>query len=221
MLPFQKILFPIDFSDAPAAMAPYVTEMAQRFGATVTVLNAFHLIHDYRLAISLEGSSNYGRAVIPYTEGLQELRKERRARLDDFASSRLSGVAHTVRMEDGDPATVIEWVTENEASDLIMMPTKGLGKFRRFLLGSVTAKVLHDVSCPVWTGVHVTETGAPPASGYRSIVCAVELNAEQPAPCKRPRFSPRLMARRFAWCTSRERMKRQPCNRSRRRLKTR
>jgi len=36
-----------------------------------------------------------------------------------------------------------------------MMPTHGLGGFRRFLLGSVTAKVLHDADCPVWTGVHL------------------------------------------------------------------
>ena len=34
-----------------------------------------------------------------------------------------------------------------------MMPTHGCGPLRRFLLGSVTAKVLHDVSTAVWTGL--------------------------------------------------------------------
>ena len=32
-----------------------------------------------------------------------------------------------------------------------MLPTHGWGPVRRFLLGSVTAKVLHDVSTAVWT----------------------------------------------------------------------
>ena len=28
---------------------------------------------------------------------------------------------------------------------------------RRLLLGSVTAKILHDAECPVWTAAHVDE----------------------------------------------------------------
>jgi hypothetical protein len=38
---------------------------------------------------------------------------------------------------------------------LIMMATRGRGLFRAALLGSVTAKVLHDADCPVWTAAHV------------------------------------------------------------------
>src|SRR5665213_1436261 len=34
--PYRRILFPTDFSQASAAMAPYVTEIARRFNATVT-----------------------------------------------------------------------------------------------------------------------------------------------------------------------------------------
>jgi len=33
-----------------------------------------------------------------------------------------------------------------------MLPTHGRTPLRRFLLGSVTAKVLHDRTVPVWTG---------------------------------------------------------------------
>jgi nucleotide-binding universal stress UspA family protein len=40
------------------------------------------------------------------------------------------------------------------------LPTHGLGAFRRSLIGSITAKVLHDAECPVWTGVHLAQ--APP-----------------------------------------------------------
>jgi nucleotide-binding universal stress UspA family protein len=89
-----------------------------------------------------------------------------------------SGVTRAPRIEDGDPANVIEWVAQTESTDLIMMPTKGVGRFRRLLLGSITAKILHDVSCPVWTSAHEPDPGLPAPASYRSILCAVELNPE-------------------------------------------
>jgi nucleotide-binding universal stress UspA family protein len=42
------------------------------------------------------------------------------------------------------------------------------------LLGSVTAKVLHDAACPVWTGVHVEEEH-PISGAFERIMCAVDL----------------------------------------------
>ena len=54
-----------------------------------------------------------------------------------------------------------------------MMPTHGYGLFRTLLLGSVTAKVLHDTPCPVWTGVHVED--APAVSPeFATVMCAVD-----------------------------------------------
>ena len=61
-----------------------------------------------------------------------------------------------------------------EQVDLIMMPTHGYGAFRRFILGSVTAKVFHDAHCPVWTSAHVEEMPARPP-GHRTVLCAVDL----------------------------------------------
>ena len=58
MKPFRKILFPIDFSEATTAMVPSVREMAERFNATVTVVNAFNLVREYSLAPSIEGTGN-------------------------------------------------------------------------------------------------------------------------------------------------------------------
>ena len=47
MLNLRKILFPVDFSEACAAMAPAVDEMARRFGASVIVLHAFNALPGY------------------------------------------------------------------------------------------------------------------------------------------------------------------------------
>jgi nucleotide-binding universal stress UspA family protein len=56
------------------------------------------------------------------------------------------------------------------------MPTYHAG-FRAFLLGSVTAKVLHDVECPVLTGVHSELIWAHSDNIpglFKSVVCALD-----------------------------------------------
>jgi len=82
---------------------------------------------------------------------------------------------------DGDPALAIEYAAEEGRADLIMMPTRGLGRFRRMLLGSMTAKVLHDLECPVYTSAHKAESAPASADGFHSIVCAVRVEPESEA----------------------------------------
>jgi nucleotide-binding universal stress UspA family protein len=68
--------------------------------------------------------------------------------------------------------------SQQERVDLIMMPTHGYGPFRRFILGSNTAKVLHDADCPVWTGVHLEQAPALASIPFRSILCAIDLGPQ-------------------------------------------
>jgi nucleotide-binding universal stress UspA family protein len=71
----------------------------------------------------------------------------------------------------------VEFATEEHA-DLIMMPTHGYGPFRRLLLGSITAKVLHDAECLVWTAVHTPDTPSDVPAQPRRIACAVDLGPQ-------------------------------------------
>ena len=68
---------------------------------------------------------------------------------------------------------------KNGGVDLIMIPTHGTGLFRSLLLGSVTAKVLHDAKCPVWTATHAEEQQSPAVP--RTILCAVDGTSKTPA----------------------------------------
>jgi nucleotide-binding universal stress UspA family protein len=59
--------------------------------------------------------------------------------------------------------------------DLIVMPTHGLGAFFPFVLGSVSAKVLHESPCPLWTGAHLEEAPAREFA-VRHVLCSVDLS---------------------------------------------
>lgn len=81
-------------------------------------------------------------------------------------------------VQHGDAATQITAFAQQHDVDLIMMPTHGYRKFRSVLLGSVTAKVLHDADCAVWTASHSSDTTTADHVDCRSILCAVDLVPE-------------------------------------------
>jgi len=51
------------------------------------------------------------------------------------------------KITEGDPAEEILQATENEKPDLLVMGSRGLSGFERAMLGSVSLKVLHHVTC--------------------------------------------------------------------------
>ena len=84
----------------------------------------------------------------------------------------LGGITIRCKLVKGDVAMAIVQTAQEEKADLIMMPSYSF-TFYQFLLGSVTAKVLHGAECPVWTGAHVEE---PPGQEFaiRNVLGAVE-----------------------------------------------
>lgn len=167
VLRFSRILFPVDFSDRCRGAAHYVKALAGRYGSKISML------HVLESMIGQPGDLDFG----GLATSLQWEDRAARAQelLDGFLLGELKDFDVERRLETGDPARTIVRVAHEEQIDLVMMPTHGYGGFRRFILGSVTAKVLHDVKCPVWTGVHMEEAPPIEAIALRSIVCAIDL----------------------------------------------
>ena len=162
---FKHILFPVDFSEQNSGIAPYVECMARRYGARVTMLHI--------LEIPVMGLG-YMDAPVYSAMDFAGIIDDGKQRVESFLKDEFQNIPTTRLVLQGDPAGRIAEYANREKVDLIMMPTHGYGLFRRFLLGSVTAKVLHDVKCPVWTSAHKPEKPAPPA-GYRNILCALDV----------------------------------------------
>ena len=165
----RKILFPVDFSERSTAAAAHVVRMAEHFDTSVILLNVFGPPPVWY--------GNLATAELQAWVDTEELIQERQQTLDAYLRSDLRNVKYVERVvERGDPAGKITDYARQEGVDLIMMPTHGYGPFRRFLLGSVTAKVLHDAACPVWTDVHAVDEY--PGSGCQTVLCAVDLRPE-------------------------------------------
>ena len=165
MLPIKHILFPVDFSERCKGAAPFVNAMANRFGAKVTLIG---------VTPALIYATGMGEPALPVVLDEELLTADLQTRLDGAFLQDFTGVVVQRIAEIGDPAHIITDFARRQEVDLIMMPTHGYGPFRSLLLGSVTAKVLHDAECPVWTGVHMEEPPALEHLACRGVVCAVD-----------------------------------------------
>lgn len=162
---FTHILFPVDFSTRCEAAVPFVDDMARRNRAKVTLISVAYPYYPAVMEAPL---------IDP-----QELLQELKTTLDATYTSCFQGLQVNRIAMLGEPAGEITGWAHANGVDLVMMPSHGYGPFRQLLLGSVTAKVLHDAKCPVWTTAH---TGAAPDRQHlalKKILCAVDGTLER------------------------------------------
>ena len=170
MLPLNRILVPVDFSDRSVAAVRYARNLACHFRSELTLVHVLPSI-PYEM-----GGFEFGGVVTAYS--LEDRGQEARADLDQFLADELIGQKVCRVVLEGDPSRqIVEYAHQSDVP-LIVMPTRGYGPFRRFLLGSVTAKVLHDADCPVLTSVHMEEAGGLEAVRPTKIICAVDMGPQ-------------------------------------------
>jgi nucleotide-binding universal stress UspA family protein len=163
MFPFRKILFPVDYSAPCEAVVPYVKEMVRHFSADLTLVHAYG---PEALAFS--------ELAITDPDLPDEARTHEQQRLRDFALKTFPGQHVETITQLGEAGTVLHGIVQHQGTDLVMLPTHGRGPIRRFLLGSVAAKVLHDIGAAVWTGVGAALIDHAPRMPYESILCALD-----------------------------------------------
>ena len=137
----QRLVVPIDFSDASRAALRYAARLASAYSAPMTLVHAVQLP---RLPAA------YGIDVAE--TNLEEVQARSRSTLEewggevDVAADKLSTVVTT-----GDPAsTILETASTPEA--LLVMATQGLSGLKRAVLGSVAESVLRRAVGPVLAG---------------------------------------------------------------------
>ncbi len=169
MMQIKNIVVPFDFSKRCRAAAGHAVALAQQFQAPMTLLHVIpYSSFEYT---AFEGGSYVG-AVWPSE---QDVIARLQTELNELpASDELKMACKLVALKGEPPLRIAEFAAKVEAP-LVVMPTHGHGAFRRFVLGSVTTKALHDLTCPVLTGAHLEDQPHFAGEKYERIACAVDL----------------------------------------------
>jgi nucleotide-binding universal stress UspA family protein len=164
---FNNILFPTDFSERSHTLNQQVEWLAARFGSRVT------LLHVFEIPAAWYGGSD---ASFIDMDCFSSLRDSARQRLDEYTLKIPEARVERVLREGNVAGEILNWINAHDI-DLVVMGTHGYGAMQGWILGSVTAKVLHSAMCPVWTDslLHDRPNDDPVIS---QILCAVEITDE-------------------------------------------
>lgn len=167
-LSIRKILVPIAFTEPSRRVVQQAAWLARRFQAEIILL---HVVTPLSYPVGWLEHGDEITATDLHARVVQRAQRD----LDQAMVPELEGIAVTRLLLRGDPAREIGKAAQSRGVDLIVMPTRAEGTYP-FLLGSVTAKVLHETQCPVWTGAHLEEA---PARDFaiRRVLCSVDLRA--------------------------------------------
>ena len=135
----QRILVPVDFSEASTAAIRHAKEIALTYGAEIDLLHVVREI-PYPSAYGFE----------PPHFSMDELLDRTEEKLGELAHTEI-GIEHAmVEAITGDPAMgILDYVDANEV-DLVVIATHGRTGVDRFLIGSVAERVLRRSPTPVF-----------------------------------------------------------------------
>jgi len=153
MLNIKKILLPIDFPHTSLSVIRQAATLARHFNSEIVML---HVVTPESLAA---GVPDYGLESAGW-DMLGEITGEAPKNSGQSLGPELKGLTIRCVVLKGNSAHVIVQTAQVEKADLIMMPSHG-STFNQFLLGSVSAKVLHGSECPVWIDAHLDESEGP------------------------------------------------------------
>lgn len=133
---YEKILLPTDGSEESETAVKHAEELAEKFNAEIHILYVVDITQgagDPAFQARLENLKDLGH------ETVQEMKEKIDA--EEVKTSVPTGIPHK---------EINEYVEEKDI-DLITMGSHGRSGLDRFLLGSVTEKVLRTCSIPVLT----------------------------------------------------------------------
>jgi nucleotide-binding universal stress UspA family protein len=134
---FGKVLVGFDGSPAARKALQVALDLAQRYGAAVTALAVVRPPEFAELEAEVNAALAEARG--PLAEAFRWARVE----------ARRAGVSLETRIQAGHPADTLVRVAREEGFDLIVLGRRGLTPVQRWMLGSVSERVVRYAYCPV------------------------------------------------------------------------
>ena len=161
----NTIIVPTDFSPAAQQATAYAAQLARQTEATVLLLHVFQLpVHMTEYPVMVVPAGELQKSV---DEGLQRAKEE--------AQKTVDGVSFGIESRMGDIATEIEEACKEKKPFAVVIGTKDMSGFERFLFGDTTSSLIKTCTYPVIAVPEDTKAGAP-----KNIVLATDLlNTEE------------------------------------------
>ena len=138
----RKILAAVDGSEGSMKAAKFAGRIAESSGAELTILHV----------ITIPSAAFVGDVPIP----LNEMEKDARQAAEKYIASAKNALkSKKIRLKAAvgerydSPVRGITEYAEKHGIDMIVMGTRGIGGFRRLVLGSVASGVVHYAHCTV------------------------------------------------------------------------
>jgi len=136
---FTKILVPVDGSDNSYRALDAALILSEKLGSNITVLHVME-----QVPITHIESQKL------LSELLENYKKENQDILSKCTEiARKKGITINTILLQGNPASIILDFSKKEKYDIVIMGSRGVGKFKELILGSVSSKIVHHSSCAV------------------------------------------------------------------------
>jgi nucleotide-binding universal stress UspA family protein len=149
----------VDNSEYSEKALDYALEIADKFSASVLLLNVFQPPPEYEYQPSIgqqlpaSGSSQeqIGNQsnVVSFIKDLRKIHEAVLSRAVERATRLKSNLKITGELKEGDASTQIVETAANGQFDLIVIGHRGDRKIKELFLGSTSEKVAHTARCPV------------------------------------------------------------------------
>jgi nucleotide-binding universal stress UspA family protein len=165
MTPYKHLLCPVDFSESSRRAAEWSSRFSKAVGSRLTLL---HVVDTGLLSLG---------NLVAVPDAFDELR--RRAEEAVLELKRNVDLAHAVvEIAEGVPEELVVRTANGGDVDLLVMGTHGLSGFQKFLLGSVTEKVLHRAQVPLLSISPSVEKGSHDLPDPRTLLMAIDFGPE-------------------------------------------
>ena len=154
-----KILVGVDGSENSEKALDYALEIADKFSASVLILNVFQPPPEFGYQINplqQSPSSAYPQRQIGYQPNvvsvIDDLRKMHEAILSkatERATKLKPALKITAELKEGYPPSQIVETATNGEFDLIVLGHRGDSQIKELFLGSTSERVAHQARCPV------------------------------------------------------------------------
>ena len=158
MLELKQVLCAIDFSESSTRVVGYAAAFAGWYDANLTVLH-----------VVVETDSEVILGVPSHAQVAEDLRRS-------IALAGANTPSADVSVREGHPVSVILDEAVRTHADLLVLGTHGRSGFNRFLLGSVSEKLVRRISCPVLTVPPLATSAPSEAVQLRRILCPLDFS---------------------------------------------